>query len=157
MDQLFLKIPHLHRTLDRAHADLIATAEAIAAAHGLHPCGPVGWGNGMRDAVRVSLTAYRPRHEHGNRYAVTRFFDGRYAIVECVTPEQAAQALSVSTRAEFEAIVSPRTAHFADDAGVAQCEDGDAAHATFLSVDIDAQSSLRDGGQRADGVQLPLF
>ncbi|WP_198363815.1 hypothetical protein [Burkholderia ubonensis] len=82
MDQLFLKMPRLHRTLDRAHADLIAMAEAIAAAHGLHPCGPVGWDNGMRDAARVSLTAYRPRHEHGNRYAVTRFFDGRYASVE---------------------------------------------------------------------------
>ncbi|KVO09659.1 hypothetical protein WJ69_20285 [Burkholderia ubonensis] len=157
MDQLFLKIPHLHRTLDRAHADLIATAEAIAEAHGLHPCGPVGWGNGMRDAARVSLIAYRPRHEHGNRYAVTRFFDGRYASVDCVTPEQAALALSVSTRAEFEGIVSPRAAHLADVAGVAQSEDGDAAHATFLSVDIDAQSSPRDGGQCADGVQLPLF
>ncbi|OJB29551.1 hypothetical protein [Burkholderia ubonensis] len=157
MDQPFLKIPHLHRTLDRAHADLIATTEAIAAAHGLHPCGPVGWDNGLRDAARVSLIAYRPRHEHGNRYAVTRFFDGRYASVECVTPEQAAQALSVSTRAEFEAIVSPRTAHLADDAGAAQSEDGDAAHATFLSVDVDAQSSPRDGGRRADAVQLPLF
>ncbi|KVD30199.1 hypothetical protein WK59_12990 [Burkholderia ubonensis] len=157
MDQLFLKIPHLHRTLDRAHADLIATAEAIAAAHGLHPCGPVGWGNGMRDAPRVSLTAYRPRHEHGKRYAVTRFFDGRYASVDCVTPEQAALALSVSTRAEFEAIVSPRAAHLADDAGVAQSEDGDGTHAAFLSVDVDAQSNPHDGGRRADAVQLPLF
>ncbi|WP_232440666.1 hypothetical protein [Burkholderia ubonensis] len=88
---------------------------------------------------------------------MTRFFDGRYASVECVTPEQAAHALSVSTRAEFEAIVSPRAAHLADDAGIAQSEDGDGAHATFLSVDVDAQSSPREGGRRADGVQLPLF
>ncbi|MFA8329278.1 hypothetical protein [Burkholderia ubonensis] len=157
MDQLFLKMPHLHRTLDRAHADLIATAEAIAAAHCLHPCGPVGWDNGLRDVARVSLIAYQPRHEHGNRYAVTRFFDGRYASVDCVTPEQAALALSVSTRAEFEAIVSPRAAHLPDDAGVAQSEDGDGTHATFLSADIDAQSSPREGGRRADGVQLSLF
>lgn len=92
-----------------------------------------------------------------NRYAVTRIFDGYYASVECVTPEQAAQALSVSTRAEFEEIVSPRAARLADDAGVAQSEDGDGTHAIFLSVDVDAQSSPREGGRRADGVQLPLF
>ncbi|KVD94682.1 hypothetical protein WS63_03310 [Burkholderia stagnalis] len=157
MDQLFLKMPHLHRTLDWAHADLIATAQAIAAAHGLKPCGPVGWDNGLRDAARVSLTAYRPRHERGSRYAVIRFFDGRYASVECVMPEQAAQALSVATRAEFEAIVSPRAAHRADDAGAAESDDGDASHAVFLSVDVDAQCSPRDGGQRAVAVQLPLF
>ncbi|KWI32007.1 hypothetical protein U0E23_26895 [Burkholderia stagnalis] len=157
MDQLFLKMPHLHRTLDRPHADLIATAQAIATAHGLNPCGPVGWDNGLRDAARVSLHAYRPRHERGNRYAVIRFFDGRYASVECVTPEQAAQALSASTRAEFEGIVSHRAAHLAGDSGAADSDDGDASHAVFLSADVDAQSSSRDGGQRAGAVQLPLF
>ncbi|KWN65961.1 hypothetical protein [Burkholderia stagnalis] len=157
MDQLFLKMPHLHRTLDRAHADLIATAEAIAVAHGLNRYGPVTWDNGLRDAERVSLTAYRPRHERGNRYAVIRFFDGRYASVECVMPEQAAQALSVTTRAEFEGVVSPRAAHLASGSGAAESDDGDAAHAVFLSADVDAQSSSRDGGQRAGAVQLPLF
>ncbi|WP_230962966.1 hypothetical protein [Burkholderia stagnalis] len=111
----------------------------------------------MRDAARVSLHAYRPRHERGNRYAVIRFFDGRYASVECVTPEQAAQALSASTRAEFEGIVSHRAAHLAGDSGAADSDDGDASHAVFLSADVDAQSSSRDGGQRAGAVQLPLF
>ncbi|WP_175896246.1 hypothetical protein [Burkholderia cepacia] len=153
MNQLFLKMPNLHRVIDRAHADLMTRGAAIAAECGLVPCGPVGWTNGRRDADCVDLTVYRPRHGGGERYAVKRFFDGQYASVACVLPEHAVRALQATTRAEFERIGAadaPRGAPIPLDACV---EDPDGASIELLASDVDVQR--RDA--RLEAQQLALF
>lgn len=153
MNQLFLKMPNLHRVIDRAHVDLIARGAAIAAECGLVPCGPVGWTNGRRDADRIALVVYRPRHGGGERYGVTRFFDGQYASADCVLPEHATRALLAATRAEFERIGAAdaaRGAHIPLDASV---EDPDGASIKLLASDVDVQSKDR----RLEPQQLALF
>ncbi|RQU99041.1 hypothetical protein DF047_35795 [Burkholderia cenocepacia] len=153
MNQLFLKMPNLHRVIDRAHADLMARGAAIAAECGLVPCGPVGWTNGRRDADRIALVVYRPRHGGGERYGVTRFFDGQYASADCVLPEHATRALQATTRAEFERIGAAdaaRGAHIPLDASV---EDPDGASIELLASDVDVQSQDR----RLEPQQLALF
>jgi len=153
MNQLFLKMPNLHRTIDRAHADLIARGAAIAAECGLTPCGPSGWTNGRRDADRVDLTVYRRRYGSGERYAVTRFFDGQYASVACVLPEHATRALLATTRAEFERIGAADATRGVDIALDASVDDPEGASIELLASDVDVQR--RDA--RLDAQQLALF
>ncbi|HHV7525175.1 TPA: hypothetical protein ACUNF5_006726 [Burkholderia orbicola] len=153
MNQLVLKMPNLHRVIDRAHADLIARGAAIAAECGLAPCGPAGWSNGLRDADRIALVVYRPRHGGGERYGVTRFFDGQYASADCVLPEHATRALLAATRAEFERICAADATRRADIRLDACVEDPDGASIELLASDVDVQR--RDA--RLEAQQLALF
>lgn len=153
MQQPFLKMPNLHRVINRAHADLLANGAAIAAETGLMPCGPVGWTNGQRGNLCVDLTVYRPRHGAGERYAVTRFFDGQYASVTCMLPEHAKRALLAESRAEFErigALVGAPHAAGGTDAGN---DDPESASIALLAADVDLER--RD--VRPEAKQLPLF
>ncbi|WP_231755866.1 hypothetical protein [Burkholderia sp. MSMB1552] len=153
MKQLFLNMPNLHRTVDRAHARLVATGAAIAADCGLTSCGMVSWSNGRWGTECVELTVYRPMHGGGERYAVTRFFDGCYASVACALPEHAARALLAKTRAEFERIGAGIEPHRADDPAGAIADDPEAVSIALLSTDVYAQR--RD--ERLEAKQLPLF
>ena len=153
MEQPFLKMPNLHRVINRGHADLLANGAAIAAETGLTPCGPVGWTNGQRGNLCVDLTVYRPRYGGGERYAVTRFFDGQYASVTCMLPEHAKRALFAQSRAEFERIGALGSAPHAAGGSDSGNDDPESASIALLSADVDLER--RDVCPEAK--QLPLI
>lgn len=156
MQQHYLDIPDLRRTDDRGHAHRIATGAVIAAACGLQCCYTTTWDNGQCDRQRISLTVYRPLYGSVDHYAVTRFFGGQYASVDCLIPGHATRAILAATREEFERVVAASAARRVRVQDDVVRDDADAMVATLLWSDVGAARE-RDRQPRTEGAQMSLF
>ncbi|MDN7880088.1 hypothetical protein [Burkholderia aenigmatica] len=89
----------------RARRRRIERAQSIADAHGmaLAKYSEEMWEKGAGHEA-VELHTYSPRYTSKDKYAVKRFFEGKYTSGAFDSPELADLALKAATRTEFEAV-----------------------------------------------------